>query len=69
MEEFKPPASMDLFFKRLHGIKCSLKDASESHLEESVQLFALSIYKELHELYKTEEEHENGKCASSNANA
>lgn len=68
MEEFKPPANLDLFFKRLHGIKCSLLAASESHTSEDVQLFALSIYKELHELYKTEEEHENS-CTSSNTNA
>lgn len=68
MEEFKPPENLDLFFKRLHGIKYSLKVASDSHTSEDVQLFALSIYKELHELYKTEEEHENS-CTSSNTNA
>lgn len=69
MEEFKPPESMNLFFKRLHALKNSVKAASESHPDQNVQIFALSIYQELHELYKTEEEHENSDCTSSCSDA
>lgn len=59
MESFKAPASLDLFFKRVHEITQIAKRKSlDEKSNEKVREFAADIYQKLHELYKTQEEYE-----------
>ena len=68
MTEFKSTPELDLFFKRLKVIKDKIKSASENHYDENQRLFLSDIYKEFHELYKTQkkkdEENEKNDCNS-----
>lgn len=57
MTEFKVPYEMDLFFKRLNAIKAQVKKALELGIDaKNVSLFLESLYQQLHEIYKTQEE-------------
>jgi hypothetical protein len=57
MTEFKVPPEMDLFFDRLKQIKAQVKMALDLGMEPTnFRTFLESLYQQLHELYKTEEE-------------
>lgn len=55
-KEYQTSPQMDLFFKRLSDIKAQLKIAAEGHLDPVTKDFALVIYQQLHELYKTSDD-------------
>lgn len=58
MKEFKESHESKLFFTKLYAIKIAAKTVAECSGCDSTSSYMKRIYEMLHELYKTEEEHE-----------
>ncbi|CAB4133801.1 hypothetical protein UFOVP264_25 [uncultured Caudovirales phage] len=65
-KEYPTTPEMNMFFYRLSLIKSLVKVSSKLHPSDSVKAFALGVYQQLNELYKTQEEHENYVSNTSN---